>query len=286
MPNLLLPLLTLVIAIVSIQFGASMAKGLFPFVGAYGATSLRLSIAALILLVIWRPWRFRLSKKSYTSIVIYGASLGLMNLLFYISLERIPLGIAVALEFTGPLAVSLIHSKKPIDFIWAILAAVGIFLILPLTQSAEALDVVGILFALGAGFCWALYILFGQKAGGDEHAGIVTSLGMLVAALIVFPFSLVLSSKDIFVSEAMPLAFGVAILSSALPYSLEMISLKRIPAKTFGILMSLEPAIAALMGFLYLSETLTGKQLMAIGCIICASLGGTMGIKKKAPADI
>ena len=209
-----------------------------------------------------------------------------MNLLFYISLERIPLGIAVALEFTGPLAVSLIHSKKPIDFIWAILAAVGIFLILPLTQSAEALDVVGILFALGAGFCWALYILFGQKAGGDEHAGIVTSLGMLVAALIVFPFSLVLSSKDIFVSEAMPLAFGVAILSSALPYSLEMISLKRIPAKTFGILMSLEPAVAALMGFMFLSETLTAKQTVAIACIICASLGGTMGIKKKAPVDV
>jgi inner membrane transporter RhtA len=281
MPNLALPLLTLIIAIVSIQFGASVAKGLFPLVGAYGATALRLSIAAFILLIIWRPWRTRLSKKSYTSIAIYGVSLGLMNLLFYISLERIPLGIAVALEFTGPLAVSLIHSKKAVDFLWAILAAVGIFLILPLTQSAEALDVVGILFALGAGLCWALYILFGQKAGGEEHAGMVTSLGMMVAALVVLPFNFIFGAKTIFNPEALPLALGVAILSSALPYSLEMISLKRIPAKTFGILMSLEPAIAALMGFLYLSETLTAKQLVAIGCIICASLGGTMGVKTK-----
>ena len=132
MPNLALSLSTLVIAIVSIQFGASVAKGLFPIVGAYGATALRLSIASLILLAIWRPWRQRLSKKAYQSIAIYGASLGLMNLLFYIALERIPLGIAVALEFTGPLSVSLLHSKKASDFLWATLAAVGLYLILPL----------------------------------------------------------------------------------------------------------------------------------------------------------
>ncbi len=263
-----------------------MAKGLFPLVGAYGATTLRLGIASILLLIIWRPWRSRLTKKSYLSIGIYGASLGLMNLLFYISLERIPLGIAVALEFTGPLAVSLLHSKKPIDFLWALLAAIGIFLILPMTEATGSLDLLGVLFALGAGFCWALYILFGQKAGGDEHAGIVTSLGMFVATIVILPFNFIFSNKSIFVPEAMPLAFGVAILSSALPYSLEMVSLKKIPAKTFGILMSLEPAIAALMGFLFLTEVLTGRQLIAMACIICASLGGTMGVKKKAPADV
>ncbi len=279
MPNLALPLFTLIIAIVSIQFGASVAKGLFPLVGAYGATALRLSIAAIILLVIWRPWRSKLSTKTYKSIVIYGASLGLMNLLFYIALERIPLGIAVALEFTGPLAVSLIHSKKTTDFLWALLAGIGIYLILPLTQSATSLDIIGILFALGAGLCWALYILFGQKAGGDEHAGIVTSLGMMVAAIVVIPFAVVFTDKNILKIEALPLALFVAILSSALPYSLEMISLKRIPAKTFGILMSLEPAIAALMGLLYLGEVLSIRQTIAIVCIICASLGGAISVK-------
>lgn len=279
MPNLALPLITLIIAIVSIQFGASVAKGLFPLVGAYGATALRLSIAAIILLIVWRPWRTRLSKKSYQSIAIYGASLGLMNLLFYISLERIPLGIAVALEFTGPLAVSLIHSKKRSDFLWALLAAIGIYLILPIVQTETSVDPLGVMFALGAGACWALYILFGQKAGGEEHAGMVTSLGMMVAALIVLPFSLTFNSKSIFVPEAMPMAFMVAILSSALPYSLEMIALKRIPAKTFGILMSLEPAIAAMMGLLYLGEVLTTKQTIAIFCIITASLGGALSVK-------
>lgn len=284
MPNLALSLSTLVIAIVSIQFGASVAKGLFPIVGAYGATALRLSIASLILLAIWRPWRQPLSKKAYQSIAIYGASLGLMNLLFYIALERIPLGIAVALEFTGPLSVSLLHSKKASDFLWATLAAVGLYLILPLSQTATALDPVGILFALGAGLCWAMYILFGQKAGGDEHAGLVTSLGMMMAALVVIPFAFLFSEKSFLNPQALPLALLVAILSSALPYSLEMISLKRIPAKTFGILMSLEPAIAAFMGLLYLGEVLTIRQTIAIICIICASLGGAMSVKAETPS--
>lgn len=281
MASLFVPLLTLIIAIFSIQFGASVAKGLFPLVGAFGATALRLSMASLILLVIWRPWRFRLSKKSYFAIAIYGASLGLMNFLFYLSLERIPLGIAVALEFTGPLGISLLHSKRPKDFLWAILAAIGIFLILPLSMVSADLDLLGIIFALGAGFCWALYILFGQKAGNSEHSGVVTSLGLLVAALVVWPFGIFFNEKRIFVFEAMPMALTVAIFSSALPYSLEMISLKKIPTKVFGILMSLEPAIAAMMGLVFLNEVLSFKQVVAISLIIIASLGGSLSIKKK-----
>ena len=280
MSQALMPLLALFGGMFSIQFGASIAKKLFPLVGIYGATTLRLFLASFILLIIWRPWRAKLDFKAYKAIIIYGIALGMMNLLFYLSLGRIPLGIAVALEFTGPLAVAIFHSRKLVDFIWALLAVVGMYLLLPLAGQSN-LDLTGIAYALGAGFCWAMYILYGQKAGKDLHAGIVTSLGMFVAALIVTPFFIIFSETRTFPLETLPLAFLVAILSSALPYSLEMIALKRIPAKTFGILMSLEPAIAAMMGFLFLHENLDTTQLIAILCIIAASLGGTLTARMK-----
>lgn len=278
-----LPILGLLISMISIQFGASLAKGLFPIVGAYGATTLRLSIASIILLAIWRPWRFKFSRKTYISIIIYGISLGLMNMLFYISLERIPLGIAVALEFTGPLAVTLLHSRKPMDFLWAALAIVGLALIFPFEKEVRSVDPIGILFALGAGACWGMYIHFGKKAGDNEHGGIITSIGMFFAALVVLPFSVFFSIEKIFTLNAFQMAVMVAILSSALPYSLEMIALKKIPTKTFGILMSLEPAIAAVMGLIFLQESLSLKEYLAIFCIISASFGGALNMKKETP---
>jgi inner membrane transporter RhtA len=272
----LLPLFTIILAMISIQFGASLAKGLFPLVGPAGATTLRLIIASLILLIIWRPWRKNLGKESYKRIAVYGVSLGMMNFLFYQALERIPLGIAVALEFTGPLAVSVYHSKKISDYLWAVLAGLGIYLILPISPGSVALDVLGIILALSAGFCWALYILFGQKAVAKEDGGMVTSLGMLAAAIIVCPFGLWLSRGNLLDPSLAKLALMVGILSSALPYSLEMIALKKLPTKTFGILMSLEPAIAALMGLAFLKEVLSLQQSVAIVCIIVASLGASL----------
>jgi inner membrane transporter RhtA len=250
-------------------------------VGAGAMTGLRLAFASILLLVIWRPWRVRLTEKSYRTIALYGTSLGLMNLFFYLALERIPLGVAVALEFTGPLTVALFHSRRKLDFMWAFLALGGIALLMPFHLFATHLDSVGIFWALAAGLCWALYIIFGQTAGQSENLGAVTSIGMFFAALIVLPFSIYLTNVSQLSLNILPLALTVAVLSSALPYSLEMIALKKIPTKTFGILMSLEPAMAALMGYLNLKENLSAIQLLAIVCIILASAGGALTAQTK-----
>ena len=281
MGALFFPILMILIAMFSIQFGASIAKSLFPLIGAGATSGLRLFFASLILLVIWRPWKSPLNKRARWSILIYGISLGLMNLFFYLALERIPLGIVVALEFTGPLGVALLQSKNRFDFLWAFLAALGLYLILPFHSLSPNLDLLGILWALGAGVFWGLYIIFGQKAGQNENLGAVTSLGMLVAALVVLPFAFFLTSPQSLSVRIFPLAILVAILSSALPYSLEMIALKKIHSKTFGILMSLEPAIATLMGYWNLNESLTLTQLTALTCIVLASLGAALNIHQK-----
>lgn len=271
----------LLIAMVSIQSGAALAKQLFPLIGSQATTMLRLGFAALILCLLWRPWKTTFSKKEIRSLLIYGTSLGVMNLTFYLALERIPLGIAVALEFTGPLAVAFFTSRKPLDFIWVAFAMAGMILILPFSQSTASLDPVGIIYALGAGICWALYIIFGQKAGFGVHGGTATALGMLTAALVVLPAGLINSDMRLLDWSILPIALGVAVFSSALPYSLEMVALKKLPTQTFSILMSLEPAIAALSGLLFLKERLTLTQWTAIFLVIVASVG-ISGHRKKA----
>ena len=281
---ILLPIALLVIAMTSIQSGASLAKGLFPLIGPEGTTALRLSLAALILALIMRPWRSRPNVAAWRSLVGYGLSLGSMNLLFYMSLKTIPLGIAVALEFTGPLALALLSSRRLLDFVWVALAVFGIWLLLPDTRSSDHLDPLGMGLALGAGLCWALYILFGQKAGA-AHGSQTVVFGTLIAALLVFPIGLSQVGGALFSVDLLPVALAVAVMSSALPYSLEMLALTRLPARTFSILMSLEPAIAALSGLLFLSERLAPSQWLAIGAIILASAGAAATIRPKtAPA--
>lgn len=276
----LVPILLLLIAMTSIQSGASLAKGLFPEIGASGTTALRLSLGALILCVLMRPWQTRLNLPGCRSLLAYGLSLGSMNLLFYLSLKTIPLGIAVALEFTGPLGLALLSSRRPLDFLWIALAAFGLWLLLPSTQTDIPLDPMGMALALAAGLCWALYIVFGQKAGA-EHGRQTVALGTIVAALLVFPIGLWQAGSGLFSLDLLPIALGVAVLSSALPYSLEMVALTRLPARTFSILMSMEPAIAALSGLLFLSERLSLNQWLAIGAIILASVGTAATIKPK-----
>lgn len=260
---------------VSIQTGASFAKGLFPIAGPAGTTALRLFFATLILWLIWRPWRFKLP--SLKNLFVYGASLGLMNLTFYFALMRIPLGLAVALEFIGPLTLTMLSSRKKIDFFWAILAGIGIYLILPKSElSTSSADPLGMMWALIAGMFWAFYIFFGQRAGKDLHGGIATTIGMSFAALAALPFGLAMDGAKLLDPSILPMGIMVAILSSALPYSLEMYALKKMPTRTFGILMSLEPAVASLVGLIFLNEQLTGTQWMAILCVICASLGSSL----------
>ena len=278
---LLAPIGLLLVAMISIQSGASLAKSLFPLVGAEGTTALRLVLGATILSLVMQPWRTRLNLAAYRSLLAYGLALGGMNLLFYMSLQSIPLGIAVALEFTGPLGLALLSSRRLLDFVWVALAIFGLWLLLPSGLAQTSLDPLGMALALGAGLCWALYIVFGQKAGA-AHGRQTVALGTWVAALLVLPIGLWQAGGSLLSVDLLPIALGVAVLSSALPYSLEMVALTRLPARTFSILMSLEPAIAALSGLLFLSEQLSWNQWLAIGAIILASAGAAATIRPKS----
>ncbi|MBV4544442.1 threonine/homoserine exporter RhtA [Pseudomonas vlassakiae] len=277
----LFPIGLLLIAMASIQSGASLAKSMFPIIGAQGTTTLRLIFASIIMLLILRPWRVRLTASTLRNVVIYGMSLGGMNFLFYMSLQTTPLGIAVALEFTGPLAVALFASRRALDFVWIALAVAGLLLLLPVGHGGQPLDLQGAAYALGAGVCWALYILFGQRAGA-EHGIQSAALGVVVAALFVAPVGIVHAGSALLTPAVIPLALGVAVLSTALPYSLEMVALTRMPARTFGTLMSIEPAIGALSGLLFLGEVLSTTQWLAILAIIAASAGATLSMRREA----
>ncbi|KIU54317.1 MULTISPECIES: threonine/homoserine exporter RhtA [Pseudomonas] len=278
----LFPIGLLLIAMASIQSGASLAKSMFPLVGAQGTTTLRLIFASLIMLVLLRPWRARFTSSTLKSVIIYGLALGGMNFLFYMSLRSVPLGIAVALEFTGPLAVALYASRRAMDFVWIGLAVIGLLLLIPIGQTGAAIDLVGAGYALGAGVCWALYILYGQKAGA-EHGIQTAALGVMVAALFVAPIGIVHAGSALLNPALLPVAIGVAILSTALPYSLEMVALTRLPARTFGTLMSIEPAFGALSGLLFLNEVLSMAQWLAIAAIITASVGATLSMRRESP---
>ncbi|TVU70077.1 MULTISPECIES: threonine/homoserine exporter RhtA [Cobetia] len=275
------PVAMLLVAMCSIQSGASLATSLFPMVGASGATAIRLLIASALLLAILRPWRKPVTRKAWKSITIYGIALGVMNLLFYQAIQTVPLGIAVALEFTGPLAVALLSSRRWLDLGWVALAILGLVLLLLLGEDTAApIDPVGAAYALGAGVCWALYILFGQKAGagnGTQSA----ALGITIAAIVVAPIGLMEAGTAIFSLEVLPLALAVAVLSTALPYTLEMCAMPRLPTHTFGTLMSLEPAIAAVSGLLFLGQELGTLQWLAIGLVITASVGTTLTGKSR-----
>lgn len=268
------PIALLLVAMVSIQSGAALAKHLFPAVGASGATALRLALATLMLVAVFRPWRMRVERHQWPALLAYGVSLGLMNLMFYKALETVPLGIAIALEFTGPLAVALFGSRHLRDVVWVALAVLGLVLLVP-KQGTQALDPVGVAYALGAGACWALYIVFGQKAGSD-HGPQTVALGSCIAAAVAVPFGVVHAGTALLSPALLPIAFGVALLSTALPYSLEMVALTKLPTRTFGMLMSLEPAIGALCGLLFLHERLSVLQWLAIAAIIVASGGAAM----------
>ena len=264
-----LPIIILLVAMASIQGGASLAKSLFPLVGAPGVTALRLALGTLILIAFFKPWRLRFAKEQRLPLLFYGVSLGGMNYLFYLSIQTVPLGIAVALEFTGPLAGGLFSSR------------LGLWFLLPLGQDVSHVDLTGCALALGAGACWAIYILSGQRAGA-EHGPATVAIGSLIAALIFVPIGALQAGEALWHWSVIPLGLAVAILSTALPYSLEMIALTRLPTRTFGTLMSMEPALAAVSGMIFLGETLTPIQLLALGAIIAASMGSTLTVRKES----
>ena len=273
--------MVLIGAVASFQLGAAMAKSLFPLVGASGAATLRLVLAAAMLLPVWRPWRLRPTPREWSALAAYGTAIGLMNFLFYSALRTIPLGIAVSLEFTGPLAVALLASRAAADFLWVALAALGLALLFGVGAPAQQQDPWGILCALGAGLCWALYILLGRRVG-VAHGGPSAALGLAIGAAVIAPIGLAQAGAAMFSPGILPVALGVALLSSALPYSLEMFALTRLPARTFGVLMSLDPAFGALSGLVFLGERLGPIQWAAIACIMLAS-GGSAATSRTAP---
>ena len=276
------------VSLITLCAGTSLAKGLFPFVGAEGTTTYRLVFSTILLMAFWRPWRRAWTLADAPILVLFGATLGLMNLLFYSAIKTVPFGLAIAVEFTGPLAVALWSSKKPLDFVWIVLAVAGMGLILPLGNTlgtelqAAAIDPLGIAFALGAGACWAVYIVVGQRVA-DRIGALATPMGMLVAALLVTPVGISVAGTSLLNPEWMLAGLGIALLSSAIPYSLEMYSLKHLPKQTFSILLSLEPAVGALAGWLVLSEQLSTQQLCAICLIMLASMGSAMTAGQRQP---
>ncbi|SFT51778.1 inner membrane transporter RhtA [Kosakonia arachidis] len=276
-----LPVLVLLIAMISIQGGASLAKSLFPMVGAPGVTALRLALGTIILAIVFKPWRLRFTREQRLPLLFYGLSLGGMNYMFYLSIQTVPLGIAVALEFTGPLAVALFSSRRPVDFIWVIFAVLGLWYLLPLGENVSHVNLSGATFALGAGACWAIYILCGQRAG-EEHGPATVALGSLIAAVVFVPLGALQSGELLWHWSILPLGIAVAVLSTALPYSLEMIALTRLPTRTFGTLMSMEPAMAAISGMIFLGETLALQQVLALMAIVIASMGSTLTLRRES----
>lgn len=275
----LLPLLAVLGSVTALGLGTSAAKQLFPLIGAQGTTALRVGFSGLLMVLFFRPWRWTLGRRDLGFILRYGVALGLMNLLFYMSIRTIPFGLAVAIEFAGPLAVAMWGSRRPVDFVWLALAGTGLALVLPWSGAGSAaLDPTGVAYALAAALSWGLYIVFGKKVS-HLPTGLTVSLGLGTAALVVFPVGLAHAGSALFVPETLLFALGVAVVSSAIPISLEMVALKRLPQAVFGIMISMEPAVAALLGLLLLHEQLTVQQWLAIVCTITAAIGSSLTAK-------
>ena len=281
-------LLLLFIAMISVQSSGSLAKILFDHFPILTVAAMRLLLSSAILAVIFRIWTINFKQVKWKAIISYGIALAGMNALFYLSIHRLPLGIAVSFEFIGPLSVALFYARQKFDFIWVGLAILGLILLFPFEQAAQSLDWVGVAFALGAGACWALYIVAGQKPSGISGNHTVC-LGMFIGMLCLLPIAMI-SGMSLNVFEASNIGYfiALAILASALPFTLEMIALRNLTALSFGTLMSVEPAIAALSGFVFLGEELLWNQWLALATIITASVGctyTTQQAKKKTQVE-
>jgi inner membrane transporter RhtA len=271
-------------SVIALGMGTSMAKQLlFPALGAQGTSALRVGFSALVLMCVFRPWRFSLSRPQWAAIARYGLALGLMNLLFYMAIRTIPFGLAVAIEFIGPLAVAVTGMRRKLDAAWIVLAVVGLALLLPWQGLDQALDPLGVAYALGAAVFWAAYIVYGKRAGQLPGSAVV-AWGMGFAALVVVPVGALHAGDALLAPQLLAIGLGVAVVSSAIPISLEMFALQRLPKETFGVLTSTEPAVAALLGWLLLAERLTLSQWLAIACIMGASIGCTIAASSSAKA--
>jgi inner membrane transporter RhtA len=263
----------LVLAGLVIQnLGAAWAKHLFPLVGAEGVTALRVGLSSCLLLLAMRPWRRPLGARDGANLAIYGAMLGCMNLLIYRAFNLIPIGVAVAIEVTGPLVLVLLHSRRAADFAWVGCAAAGLALLLPWRPEAS-LAPAGVAYAAGAAFCWAMYIVFGKRVS-TLPGGQAVAWGMLAAAVLTVPIGVAHAGAALLAPEVLLGGLLVGVLSSALPYTLEMIALRRLPRRMFGVLVSAGPAVGALAGWAVLGERLVPTQWLAL-LLVTAALAGS-----------
>jgi inner membrane transporter RhtA len=262
-------------AALSVQFGAALGATLFDTLGPGGASLLRQFFAAVVLLALWRPRVRAYGARTLRLVACFGVALGLMNLCFYEALDRIPLGVCVTIEFAGPVAVAVALSRRALDVVWVVLAAGGIVLLAD-PFGAGGVDPTGLAFILAAAACWSAYILLAQRATRvfDGSTGLAMAAG--IAWLVpVAPGLTEARLGDLLAPGALAVGLAVALLSSVVPYTLESESLRRLPARVFGVLMSLEPAVAALAGFVVLGQRLSGRDLVAIALVIGASVGVT-----------
>lgn len=267
------PVVLVLLAVVSVQFGGALAVTLLPLVGVLGSVALRLTLSALVLWVFVRPRLRGRSREDWLVVALFAAALTLMNLTFYASLTRLPIGVAVTIEFLGPLALAAVTSRRAQDLAAVGAALVGVFLISEaLTTPWSELDLVGIGLAAGAGACWAAYIVLSRRTGA--HFGGLDGIAICLAlgALVTLPLGLATAGAALFTPEALLRGLGIALLSSAIPYSLELMALRHLSAGTFGVLLSLEPAAAALAGLVVLGQVLQSWQLVGMGLVVVASI--------------
>ena len=276
------PTLLVLAAVTSVQFGAALAKSLFDEIGAGGTVFVRVLSAALVLALVWRPRLAGHAARDLWLALVFGLVLAGMNLAFYAAIDRIPLGIAVTFEFVGPLGVAVFGSRRRLDLVWVALAAAGILLLSDF--GGASLDGLGVALALLAAALWAGYILLSARVGQVFPGGGGLALAMLVATLPLAPVGIANAGGDLLVPWVLALGAAVGILSSAVPYALELEALRRLPVSVFGVLMSLEPAVAALAGFVVLGETLATREVAAILLVVAASAGAARGAKL-APRD-
>jgi inner membrane transporter RhtA len=285
-PRSLPPIPAVLIALVSNQTGSALGKTLFPAFGPSGTTGLRLALAAVLLLAIYRPPLRRLTAQQWKAIVPYGVALGATNLTYYLSIQTLPIGMAVTVSFIGPLVVALIGSRRPSDGVWVAMAATGIALVAPWSGAESGLEPIGLLLALLSATCWGAYILLGARLALLLPTGQAVPLGTFFAALTVAPMAAPEVAAAHFTPQLAGTVLAVAALASALPLVLELVALKALPSKTFGVLMSLGPAVAALVALLFFGEALTPAQWASVLCVSAASAGSTLTAPRAAATSV
>ncbi|WP_347453527.1 EamA family transporter [Acinetobacter thermotolerans] len=280
MPNAqLLAVLYMVLSMASYQISASFAKQLFTVLDPLTVTILRLCFAAIIVGVMFRSWKIisRLPYLKWKDLLCYSAALGLMNILFYMSLSKLPQGIAVGLEFVGPLGLALLSIKNRSDYIWVIMAILGIILMVPWGQAAHhEFDLFGAACALGAGLCWAFYIFFGQRVVQQNIGMHALTIAISISALCLLPIGFYSNAEAVLDTQYWGKALIIATLATAIPYALDLKALKQLNKMSYGTLSSLSPALAALTGFILLGERISLIQWIALACIMLASVGVTV----------